>query len=254
MLKNILLLLVIAMPFFSQSQYTQNIDSLKRKEIKRLILNQDNSHKAKTHLQKFQSRKLTGGTLMALGAAILISASKIEGPDNHEANIGAIYTGLLGTIVSATGLGIYISASDQYEKAIEHYTFKGPESLAEIQDKLKNYQPLELNDQNLSSEVRVPLLKYQESRKASNVSFIISASALAAGIILQEFEVGTKVPNMMYSASGAAASFGIITGVASMSQYDNAKKAYLKQLENETSANHDFQIRNGSQIYNSIYR
>ncbi len=117
----IFFLLTASIFFQSQAQYSQNIDTLSRTEIKNLIMGLDHDHEAKIHFNKFRTRKLTGGVLMLLGAVTLLAASNVEGPDNHEANIGGIYTVLSGVFLSGTGFVIYVSASDQYEKSKETY-------------------------------------------------------------------------------------------------------------------------------------
>ncbi|MEO9484401.1 MAG: hypothetical protein ABJG47_13175 [Ekhidna sp.] len=123
MKKLITLIVTIALSIPSQSQYTQNIDSLSKKEIKNLIMNLDKDNEVRTRLEKYRVQKGVGGFLLIAGTVLIIATSSSDdNAYNHEVDLDAFLNGILGAIISTTGLIVHISASNKMQKVIDSYS------------------------------------------------------------------------------------------------------------------------------------
>ncbi len=111
--------LAITLSFMGPSfgQYSQNLDSMSRKEIRKLILNQDESKKARSLMKSHQGVK--GFSIMSYTVGFLSLASGSSPSNDQEVNIGGIYgamfigAGLLFTIISER---MYYDSVKEYRK------------------------------------------------------------------------------------------------------------------------------------------
>lgn len=122
MKKNLALLLGLLLSFPSLSQYSQNIDTLSREEIKEHILSLDVNHEARVYLKKSKTSKIVGGVLLVSGLGItFISISNLDRPDHHEINMQALTNAFLGAIISTVGIGTLIVSEIQFSKTKKVY-------------------------------------------------------------------------------------------------------------------------------------
>lgn len=77
MKKIITLIAAIVVSIPSQSQYTQNIDSLSEKEIKQFLLKQENED-VKAYMKKYKDGKKAGGILMLSGVGVIALSSFVK--------------------------------------------------------------------------------------------------------------------------------------------------------------------------------
>lgn len=122
MLKSLVFILAIILSFSASSQYSQNIDTLSKKEIKELILKIDGKHPSKTYLKKHDTHIAIGAIFFVAGAILLTeSANRPDPANDSEVDFAGMLQFLTGLLVSACGFGIFTSSSAQYLKAIESY-------------------------------------------------------------------------------------------------------------------------------------
>ncbi|MEP0985588.1 hypothetical protein [Ekhidna sp.] len=122
MLKSLVYILVLILSFSVSSQYSQNIDTLSRREIKELILKIDGKHPSKTYLKKHDAHIAIGAIFFVAGAILLTeSANRPDPANDSEVDFSGMLQFLTGLLASACGFGIFASSHAQYLKAIESY-------------------------------------------------------------------------------------------------------------------------------------
>ncbi|WP_436515861.1 hypothetical protein [Ekhidna sp. To15] len=115
-MKKIITLIVSISIFLPVSgQYSQNLDTLSRKEIRKLILSQNDSEKANNLMELHQATKGLSILGFVVGAISLMSSSS---PSNsQEVNIG----GLMGGVLIGSGLLFTIISETAYSNSLKVY-------------------------------------------------------------------------------------------------------------------------------------
>ncbi|MEP1033434.1 hypothetical protein [Ekhidna sp.] len=115
MLKISLFLLTISLSLSSLSQYTQSLDGLNRKEIRKLIINQDDSKKANNLMELHQGAKFFSVIGYTIGVFAIASG---EAPKNdQEVNLA----GLLGAVFIGSALVFTIISETAYFHSVKAY-------------------------------------------------------------------------------------------------------------------------------------
>lgn len=122
MLKSLAYLFTIILSFSASSQYSQNIDTLSKREIKKLIMSIDGKHPVKMQLAKNETGKVVGFAFFVTGIALLLDASTRPGPSNDsEIDLGGIIQTAFGNALTISGVAIIGSAYVQYNKELKDY-------------------------------------------------------------------------------------------------------------------------------------
>lgn len=115
MKKIILLILVFSFTLPSFGQYTQSLDTLSRKEIRKLILNQEDSKKANNLMGLHQGAKALSILGYTLGTISLLSGSS---PSNsQQVNI----QGLMGGVLISSALLFTVISETAYFNSVKAY-------------------------------------------------------------------------------------------------------------------------------------
>ncbi len=102
------------------SQYSQNLDSVPRKEIKQIVLNQNDSEKAKTLMGVHQGLKYISYISYSFGGISLLSRihTKREIDKLLTVSIGAIFIGT-GLLLTAISKKTYLKAFKEYKRSFQ---------------------------------------------------------------------------------------------------------------------------------------
>ncbi len=135
-------LLMISLANQSFSQYSNNIDSLSKKEIKNLILELEPQSEMRIKLNRSKNGKAIGVFLFASGA-MLLSTINNSNSDSDEADINSIYKRIFGSAISISGIITFLISNNHQKQIINEYKTQHKTSEASfIREETKGFKPL----------------------------------------------------------------------------------------------------------------
>lgn len=136
--KLVILVVMITSSFSSPGQYTQNLDTLSKKEIKQIILSQNDSPKAKNLMEVHQGLKYISYISYSFAGISLLSRihAKNELDKLLTVSVGAVFVG--------TGLILTAISKKTYSRAVKVYreSFPSASSSSYIRDSRSFYLTL----------------------------------------------------------------------------------------------------------------
>lgn len=122
--KLIILILTIGSSFSLFGQYTQNLDTLSRKEIKQIILSQNDSPKAKNLMEVHQGLKYISYISYSFAGISLLSRIHAKG------ELDKLLTISVGAVFASTGLILTAISKKTYKRAVKVYTESFPSTIS----------------------------------------------------------------------------------------------------------------------------
>ncbi len=120
MLRTIISILFVGILFSSQCQYTQNIDSMSRREIRNYLLTQDQSKKTSNSIKSHRVFRTTSHVFYVVSGLFLLNAAASN--DDLESIIGLAF----GGISFGAALVFTILSEISYSDAVKKYKARTP--------------------------------------------------------------------------------------------------------------------------------